>query len=313
MLNPSAGRGALGRDWKRIEDSLAEAGLECAVTYTERPGHATEATRAAIEDGATFVVAAGGDGTVHEVVNGMMDSEKPLNPATVLGVVPGGTGCDFVRTFGISQDPLEASKHLLGDGLWGRLDMVRVTCATPEGGTHSRWFVNVGEAGLGAAVVARAARLPRWLGGNVYRVAALREIAALRHITGTVAMHGRKARGSRVDAPLEPTTYEGSIDLLLVANGQFFGGGMRVAPRAIPEDGLLDVLIAHDIGRREAVGLMQKMFTGTHVPSPKVAEFLAERIEVHTDAPLAVEVDGEVIGSTPATFDLLPAAIPLKI
>jgi diacylglycerol kinase family enzyme len=147
----------------------------------------------------------------------------------------------------------------------------------------------------------------------VYRFAALREIVGMRDVRGTVRMHGRKARGARVDVPLSETEYAGSIDLLLVANGQFFGGGMRVAPRAIPEDGMLDVLVAHDLGRRQAISLMQKMFTGTHVPSPKVAEFLADHVEVATDAPIAVEVDGEVIGSTPATFDMVPAAIPFKV
>jgi diacylglycerol kinase family enzyme len=176
-----------------------------------------------------------------------------------------------------------------------------------------RWFVNVGEAGLGASVVARAATLPRWLGGAVYRLAALREIVGLRHANVTLRMHGRKARGVRVDTPLDELTFTGACDLVIVANCQFFGGGMKVAPRAIPEDGMLDVLAAHDLKRTEAVSLMQRMFGARHVPNPKVAEFLAERLEVESDRPLTIEIDGEVIGTTPATFDVVSAAIPLKI
>jgi diacylglycerol kinase (ATP) len=313
MINPRAGRGSMKDLWPRLESFLAEQDLDVAPTFTERAGHATEATRQAIEDGATYIVAVGGDGTIHEVVNGMMGQDKPLNPDAVLGVIPGGSGCDFVRTFGLPQDPLDAARHLTGDGLWGRLDVARVTYASTAGGTGTRWFANVGEAGLGAAVVARASRMPRWLGGSVYRFAALREILALRPTSITLAMHGRKARGVRVDTPLEEMTHTGLCDLLIVANGQFFGGGMKVAPRAIPEDGLLDVLLASDLNRREAIGLMQKMFKAAHVPNPKVAEFLADRVEVTTDRPLTVEVDGEVLGTTPATFDVVAGAIPFKI
>jgi YegS/Rv2252/BmrU family lipid kinase len=312
MLNPRAGRGAMERAWPDVKRFLDECGLEHDVVVTERPGHATEATRQALEDGATFIVAVGGDGTMHEVINGMMGEEKPINPDAVLGVVPAGTGCDFIKTFGLPADPVEAAKHLAGEGLWGRLDVARVACADARGGRLSRWYGNVGEAGLGAAVVARAAKLPRWLGGNVYRIAALQEIIPMRPVEGRIEMHGRKARGVRVDAPLEQITYEGRFDLLVVANCQFFGGGMKVAPRAIPEDELLDVLVAH-LNRREAVALLQKMYVGGHVPNPNVAEYLASRVDVSTSRPITVEVDGEVIGVTPATFDLAGAAIALKI
>lgn len=299
--------------WPRIAAQLADEGLEVSATFTERPGHAVEAARAAVESGATFVVAVGGDGTVHEVVNGMMGPEKPLDPGAVLGVIPGGSGCDFVRTFGLPQDPLEAAKHLSGDRIWGRLDIARVRYTTLDGARAHRWFANVGEAGLGAAVVDRASRMPRWLGGAVYRLAALREILGLRPAHARLSMHGRKARGSRVDAPLAAMVHETACDLLIVANCQFFGGGMKVAPRAIPEDGMLDVLVASDLDRRGAVSLMQKMFRGAHVPNPKVAEFLADHLDVTTDRPLVLEVDGEVLGTTPASFEVVTGAIPLKI
>ncbi len=301
------------RVWPRVREVLAREGLDVIITVTERPGHATEAARRAVEGGATFVVAVGGDGTVHEVVNGMMGPEKPLNPDAVLGVIPAGTGCDFVKTFGLSQNPLEAAKHLAGDHLWGRLDVARVTCATSDEAQRTLWYANVGEAGLGAAVVKRAASMPRWLGDSVYRLAALREIAKLKAVGARIEMHGRKARGVPVDTPLAPLVHEGPVDLLIVANGQFFGGGMKVAPRAIPEDDMLDVLVAGPLQRREAVKLMQKMFTAQHVPNPKIAEYLASRLTITTERPLPIEVDGEVVGSTPATFDVVPAAIPFKI
>ncbi len=312
IVNPHSGRGLIGRAWPDIERVLRMRGLELRVAFTERHGHAAEIARDALESGARFVVAVGGDGTVNEVVNGMMGPEKPLNPDAVLGVVAAGTGCDFAKTFGLPQNPIEAAAHLDGERLFGRIDVARISCVDSRGESVARWWVNVGEAGLGAAVVARAARLPRWLGGTVYRLAALWEIVGMRPVTARIEMHGRKARGSRVDAPLSPIVHEGLLDLLVVANCQFYGGGMRVAPRAIPEDGMLDVLATH-LGRREAAALMKKMFEAKHVPHPKVAEYLASRVRVTTDRPILVEVDGEVVGTTPAQFDLVPGALPLKV
>ena len=100
--------------------------------------------------------------------------------------------------------------------------------------------------------------------------------------------------------------------MLVVANGQFFGGGMRVAPRAVPGDGLFDVQLSHG-PRGEAVKAMQKMFRGEHIPNPYIQEFLGSRVEVAGDEPILIEADGEVVGTTPAVFDIVPGAIPMKV
>ena len=100
--------------------------------------------------------------------------------------------------------------------------------------------------------------------------------------------------------------------MLVVANGQFFGGGMRVAPRAVPGDGLFDVQISHG-PKGEAVKAMQKMFKGEHIPSPYIQEYLAARVRVESAHPILIEADGEVVGTTPATFEIVAAAIPMKV
>jgi diacylglycerol kinase (ATP) len=313
VVNPRAGRGAVGRAWPAVRRVLEEGGLDHDVVVTERPGHATEATRAALDAGCTFVVAVGGDGTVHEVVNGMMGEEGPRNPAAVLGVVAAGSGCDFVKTFGLPQDPADAARHLLGDALWGKLDVGRVRLVGRDGRPAVRWFANIAEAGIGAEVVAAAARLPRALGGSVYRLAALATIARFRPKAARIVLHGRPTRGKhREDETLGEVVREGPFSMLVVANGQFFGGGMRVAPRAVPGDGLFDVQVSHG-PRTEAIRALRKMFRGEHVPSPYIAEFLATRVQVEGDEPILVEADGEVLGSTPATFDVVPACLPLKV
>lgn len=312
VVNPRAGRGAVERGWPAVRAVLDEAGIGYQVTITERRGHGTEATRSALEHGCGYVVAVGGDGTLHEVVNGMMDADGPVSPDAVLGVVAAGSGCDFVKTIGLPQDPAEAARHLLGETLWGRIDVGRIRYQERESKLATRWFANIAEAGLGADVVAAAARMPRWLGGRVYRVAAVKEIARHSPVPATIRMYGRKARGVRVDTPLEEIVHEGRISMLVVANGQFYGGGMQVAPRAVPGDGLLDVLVAHGT-KGEAVRAMSKISKGTHVPSATILEFLATSVTLESPEPILIEADGEVLGTSPATFEVRRAAVRLKV
>jgi diacylglycerol kinase (ATP) len=313
VVNPRAGRGAVERGWPAVRATLDDGGVAYDVTVTERPGHGTDAARRAVEDGCTFVVAVGGDGTVHEVVNGLMNDEGPRNPATVLGVVAAGSGCDFVKTFGLPQDPADAAAHLLGDSLWGKIDVGRIRCTGLDGAPHTRWFANIAEAGIGAEVVDAASRMPKWLGSGVYRVAALKTIARFKPKAASIAIHGRETRGKHgEDETLHDLSRDGTFSMLVVANGQFFGGGMRVAPRAVPGDGLFDVQVSHG-PKGEAVKAMQKMFKGEHIPNPNINEYLAARVSVQGEHAILIEADGEVVGTTPATFDLVADAIPMKV
>lgn len=311
-MNPHAGKKAVARGWPAAQAVLEEAGLAFTVAQTERPGHATALTRDAIRSGARYIVAVGGDGTVNEVVNGMMGHDKALNPEAVLGVIAAGSGCDFVRTFGLPQDPARAAKHLLGENLWGSIDVGRVDYLDRDGNPATRWFANIAEVGLGAAVVASAERMPRWLGGSVYKLAAIREISRHEPYPVTLRMHGRKARGVAVDTPLTDMSMTVDLTLLVVANCQFYGGGMKVAPRAIPGDGMLDVQVAAG-SKVDALKVMQKISKGTHLPNPKIAEYLATSLTIESEQPVWIEADGEVLGTTPATFQVRADAIPLKV
>lgn len=312
IVNPRAGRGAVERGWPAVRAVIEEEGLEYEVLFTEGPGHATALAHDALLGDRRFIVAVGGDGTVHEVVNGMMGEHGPLDPDAVLGVVAAGSGGDFVRTFGLTQDPTGAARHLTGSMQWGRLDVGRVRYRDPSGVESSRWFVNIAEAGIGAQVVATAARMPRRLGGRAYRLAALRGILGYRPQEASVVMNGRKARGVRRDAPFEEVKWAGTITMLVIANCQFFGGGLRVAPRAIPSDAMLDVLIGHGT-RWEAMQALRRMQRGEHVPHETIEEFLADRVVLDGPEPIPLEADGEPLGTTPAVIELSAAAIPLKI
>ncbi len=312
IVNPRAGKGAVERSLPAVREVLESFDLEYEVVLTEHPGHAVELARDALLNGARFIAAMGGDGTVHEVVNGMMGQDGPLEPDAVLAVIPSGTGCDFVKTFGMTQVPHEAARHHLdGKTTWGKLDIGRVRYIAPDGAVASRWFVNVAEAGIGAAVVQRASKLRR-VGAMSYRLAALRAVLSYKPQEANVRMNGRKARGTRLDAPMEPITHNARATMVVVANCQFFGGGLRVAPRAIPSDAMLDVLIGEG-SKLDAIKALQKMPSGLHVPDATIKEFLADRVALDGPEPLAIEADGELLGTTPATFDMVSGAITLKI
>jgi len=296
VCNMNAGRGGVGKCLPQVERLLAERGLEYELARTEAPGHATLLTREALERGRQFVVAVGGDGTIHEVVNGLIEDDKAVNPEARLGVVAAGTGSDFIKTFGIPSSPSHAVVHLDGHESFP-IDIGKVTFRE-DGKDVVRYFANVAEVGIGARVVERAARLPRFLGPTVYFFSFWLSLA--RHSAAEV----------KVD--LVTRTYEGRMNNMVVANGQFFGGGMKIAPKAAPTDGVLDIQIEYAT-KREAIAVMPKVYKGEHVPHPKILE--AKRVEASIEAtpPLLIEADGEVLGFTPARFELLRDAVHLKV
>jgi diacylglycerol kinase (ATP) len=296
ICNARAGRGGVAKSLPEVERALRERELDYSIHHTTGPGDATQAARAALEKDTRLVVAVGGDGTIHEVVNGMIEDDKPVRPDAALGVIAAGTGCDFIKTFGIPPTPTHAVAHLDGEESF-EIDIGKVTFMR-DGAEVTRYFPNIAEAGLGASCVARAERLPRWLGPTVYMFAFWLEM--------------RKWRIPDVTVDLVDRTYEGKMNNLVVANGQFFGGGMKVAPKAAPTDGLLDIQIEHT-RKKEALAMIQKIYKGTHVPHPDIEEAKRAKVAITSPTPLLVEADGELLGQTPATFEILRSVISLKV
>lgn len=296
IVNARAGRGKIRGDIPQMVEHLERRGLEYEIRETQHRGHATEIARRSLEEGKRFLVAVGGDGTIHEVVNGMIENDAALDPEAVLGVVAGGTGCDFIKTFGIPPMAPHAVAHLDGDGSFP-IDVGKITYVE-DGVETIRYFANIAEVGLGAEVVARAARLPRFLGPTVYFFAFW------------LSLGGHEP--ARVKVDLVDRAYEGPMNNMVVANGQFFGGGMKIAPRAAPTDGLFDVQIEH-ARKREAIAIMPKVYKGTHVPHPDIKQSKRVRLAIDAERPLLIEADGEVLGRTPASFEVLKEAIRLKV
>lgn len=296
IANVRAGRGRVADSLPEVRSHLEQRGLEYEIRETEGPGHATEIAREVLKAGGRFVVAVGGDGTVHEVVNGMIEDDKAIQPEGVFGVVAAGTGCDFIKTFGIPALPGHSVANLDGGEAFP-IDIGKITYQQ-DGTEVVRYFANIAEVGIGAAVVARAAKLPRWLGPTVYFFAFWMEL--------------RRHKAAQVKVDLVDRTYEGYMNNLVVANGQFFGGGMKVAPKAAPTDGLFDIQIEH-ARKREAVAIMPKIYKGQHVPHPDIEEAKRVRLSIEADRPFLIEADGEVLGHTPARFEVLKDLLNLKV
>ncbi len=307
IANPRSGRGKVGAHLVEIERLLTDAGLSYRIVRTTHPGHATEAARDALDRGERYLVAAGGDGTVHEVLNGMIADDQPVARDAVLGVIAAGSGCDFVRSFGLPGDAVEAARHLAGDGV-RLIDVGKVTFAGPGPGPGpgqgsgsaevTRYFANIAEAGLGGAVVERTLRLPGFLGGAKY------------FCGFWLTLPGFGPRTVRLDA--DGQEFTGRAFNVVVANCRFYGGGMQISPKSDPCDGTLEVLVMTG-PKSDAFTTLPKVYRGTHLPHRHIAELRARRVRIEADPPLPIEADGEILGTTPATFEVIPRVIRIKV
>jgi len=300
IVNPAAGQGRAGGRWDKARE-LAKGifpGLELA--RTEKPGHGRELARQATADGVELIVAVGGDGTVGEVVDGFLSVPAQVRHETVLATFPAGSGCDFASHMGVPREP-EAWAKFIAEGKRRRLDAGRATFRAADGAPRSRHFLNVAALGLPGDVALSVAARGKFLGGTLTYL-----------VEGVLSVMTAKARRMRltVDGVAEPAA---SYHLAAVANTSTFGGGMKLAPQADAEDGLLDLLTIGDMTRPELMSLLPRAYSGTHAGRPGVVLRRARRVEVHSDAPLPLNIDGDADGSSPVVFEVLPKAIPFRL
>jgi diacylglycerol kinase (ATP) len=292
-VNPASGNGATGKRWPELAHRASMLGLTGETLFSDRPGHLIELARDAVDGGARLVVAAGGDGTLNEVVNGIAGRDVEL------ATIPLGTGMDFVRTYGIPTKFDDAVRVAL-DGATRTIDAGRVHYRTWGGDEADRWFANVGSVGMSGAVAQRANGMSKALGGKAtFFYALTRVFFEWENTEVTVTLDDGERRGRMHD--------------VIVANGVWHGGGMKLAPGAAPDDGLFDVVLIGDIGKVDFLTTAPKLFKGRHVAHPKVDVLRSKRVEVDAAERLPIEVEGEQIGTTPAVFEVVPGALRLRV
>jgi YegS/Rv2252/BmrU family lipid kinase len=300
IVNPAAGHGRGRARWQNASALAAGIwpGLETAVT--ERPGHGRELARAAVLAGAELVVAVGGDGTLGEVVDGYLAVPESARHRAVIATFPAGSGCDFARHAGVPSEPQAWAAAMIA-GRRRRLDAALATFRDASGDLRSRHVLNVAALGLAGDVAVGVDKRGKLLGGTLTYL-----------LEGLLAIAGARPKRMRlvVDGREEPAA---EYQLVVAANTSTIGGGMKVAPRADAEDGLLDLLTVGPLSRVELLRLMPAVYAGGHVGAPGVVLRRARRIEIHPDEPLALNLDGDLDGVTPAVFEALPKALPFLL
>lgn len=284
ILNPVAGRRSGTRRRNELEQKLvlcsAGTNLTWRIVETQRAGDGIALAAKAAQEGAVIVAAAGGDGTLNEVVNGLVGS------GAVLGLVPLGTGNDFARCLGIGTE-LDRALLTLFRGIPRKIDL---------GLVNGRYFLNIAGCGFDAIVAERTNRGYRYLHGTMAYIAAIAEaLVNLRPADLELTLDGEKRHARAL--------------MCSVANSTCYGGGMLIAPNAKVDDGLFDLCILAEAGRIEFLRAFPRVFRGTHTTHSKITMLRARAVAIVSDPPLPILIDGEVIGRTPVHFELHPGAM----
>ncbi len=298
IVNPAAGSGQAGRSW---DSFLKQAQIilgEVAYDITQKQGDATLLARRALVDGYDTIIAVGGDGTINEVVNGFFQDGRVILADARMGIIPMGTGGDLVKTLG-GPKHLEEILLNIKMGATRKCDLGCVTFNTKSDQPSRHYFVNIADAGFGGTLVQSVNGTSKVFGPFVsYLTGLLRTLATYKNSRIRIQVDNGNER-------------EMTALAVVVANGQFFGGGMWVAPQARLDDGLFDIVIIGDISKLEVLKNIHKLYNGSLLDHPEVTSMRAKKVSLAASSETFVEADGEWLGLLPAQFEIQPAAIDI--
>jgi diacylglycerol kinase (ATP) len=297
IVNPRSRGGRTGRQWPAIEQRLRAALGPLEVEPTRAPRDAERIAREGVRAGVDLVIAAGGDGTASEVVAGILGAD--LGGYAELALLPLGTGGDLVRALGIPL-ALDAAIARIASGKTRPLDAGRATYAAAGGRSVTTHFVNIASLGVSGLVTRLVNEAPKQLGGRVsFFIGTVRAIARWRPAPVVLRLDGA-------------VVHDGPLHLAAVANGRYFGGSMHVAPGARFDDGQFDlVVIRGEGGRSRLLRRFPSLYTGHHLALPEVSVRRGRVVEAAAVG-VPLEIDGEPLGTLPARFECLPAALRLR-
>jgi YegS/Rv2252/BmrU family lipid kinase len=286
VVNPSAGGGKAGRALPEVLPALQAHGLTVRSEFTRNLDHARELARAAAVGGET-VVCLSGDGMVGAVADALREL-----PEALLGILPGGRGNDFARVLGIPADPVEACATIAG-GFSRRVDL---------GEVEGQAFVGIASVGFDSEANRIANEAPSWMGGLVYAYGALRALISWKPARFEIEL----------DPPGERYVFEGYT--VGACNSKTYGGGMRAAPGALLDDGLLDVMVLESVSKaRFVTRILPKVFSGRHVEESNVRVFRAREVSISADRPFTMYADGDPIGELPIAVKALKGAVRVLV
>jgi diacylglycerol kinase (ATP) len=294
LVNPASANGSTGRRWAEIAHRAAAAGVHGDALFSSRPGELGALARRAADEGAELLVVVGGDGSVNEVANGIAGRE-----GVEIAVLPRGTGWDFARSLGLPRG-VDRAIAAARDGRTRTIDLGRATYRPWAGGEAQSWFANVASVGMSGAIAQRANDTTKALGGKAS------------YVWATFAVFARWSN-TEVEVSVDDETRRARMHDVIVANGPYIGGGMKICPDAQVDDGLFDVLLIGDLTKRDLLLTLPKTFRGTHLPHPKAELLRGREVRVDAPEPLPIELDGEQPGTTPVHFEVVPAALRVRV
>lgn len=290
IVNPAAGR--KGSPYAEVASVSEELGLNSTFSESDSSDHIDALVSQAIDAGITRFISVGGDGTAHLVLNAIMG--RSTGERFTLAIVSCGSGSDFTRTFGHSRDIREGLIRVARPDI----DLYSVDVGLALGDFGERYFLNALTIGVTAASVAQANAFPRWVGTARYTAAFW------------VALW--KFSNADVAVKVDRHTFDGAAIAVVVANGQFFGGGLNIAPRTVLADGQMDVQVFRG-PRRQAFSVMPRVMRGTHLTHRGVQRLSGTHIHIAVPAVWPIEADGEILGSGSVDVEVLSDAIDFVI
>ena len=301
IVNPCSANGKTGRLWPEVLGEITQKAGPIDYELTTGIGDATKVTKNALRDNYKRIIAVGGDGTINEVVNGFFDNDDLLNPEAILSVLPLGTGGDFIKSFSQSKNLDDKIKELQLNRT-KKIDVGKLSLVNHDGEKIIRYFINIASFGMGGEVDQRVNRfkLFKKLGGKPTFLLAT---------YATLLFYRNKKIRLRIDDHFDQQL---TIRNVAIANGQFFGGGMKIAPFAELDDGIFDIVIIGDLSRSQIVLHTPKIYKGTHLNVTGLTALQGKKIIAESEEEVLLDIDGEAPGRLPATFEVVPKAINLQ-
>ena len=300
IINPASAGGKTGKIQRQILNALEKKiGKGYSLFVTRKPLEASFSAKKAIREGNELILAVGGDGTIQEVVNGFFSNGYPSNPACQLGIIDSGTGSGFAQSLGLPPT-VDEQLELILSGETRFMDVGRAVYSDKSGRPKQRFFVNECQAGIGGEIVRNVSSKQKKLGGQ------------LSFGLSTLSMAFRYTSPSMTVLIDRTRTVTERFISIVMANGNYMAGGMKLAPDAKADDGLFDILLIHEQSIPQRLWNFPKIYTGTHMDSPKFSYYRGKRIFLTSSEHVLFEADGEFLGWLPCMVEILPSVLPVR-
>ncbi len=300
VVNPHSGNGKTAKNWPNLNKLLIQNDIEIEYEYTSSQGDGILLAKQARDIGYKNIIAVGGDGTVNEVLNGLLADDKDIDKDMELAILEHGTGSDFVRSFK-QKKGIHNFIKLLKRNKTVKVDIGKIDFQSMNGDRASRYFLNAANLGIGADVVNRANKNSKALGSK------------LTYFTGTIATL-LSFKNVEVSCTLDnEEIIEGKYLGVIVCNGQYMGGGMHIAPQAQTDDGLFEIVFIKDLTKARFLRHFPTIYLGKHINLPEIAIYRSKKLTVTTKEQTIFEADGEIPGMAPIVCQVIPKALSLRI